>query len=79
MCISDLSLENNWTWPQGYKYKTFFVLNPTEHGIQMLIKSKMLKNKDLSCFQMLRCCIYHAHKYQDANIYEHDKFHAQLS
>ena len=29
---------------------------------QMLIESKMLKNKDLSCFQPLRCCIYHAHK-----------------
>ena len=29
---------------------------------QMLIKSKMLKN-DFSYFQMLRCCIYHAHKY----------------
>ena len=50
---------------------------------QMLIKSKLLKNKDFSCFQMLRCCIYHAHKYQNDcwhfNIYEHDKFHAQLS
>ena len=30
---------------------------------QMLIKYKMLKNNDFSCFQMLRCCIYHAHKY----------------
>ena len=30
---------------------------------QMLIISKLLKNKDCSCFQMLRGCIYHAHKY----------------
>ena len=29
---------------------------------QLLIKTKMLKNTDLSCFQALRCCIYHAHK-----------------
>ena len=30
---------------------------------QKLIKSKMLQNKGFSCSQMLRCCIYHAHKY----------------
>ena len=54
---------------------------------QMLIKFKMLKNNEFSYFQMLRCCIYHAHKYLNANncncwhfnIVEHDKFHAQLS
>ena len=44
---------------------------------QMIIKSKMLKNKDFSCFQMPRCCIYHAHKCKNVNncwhfnIYEH--------
>ena len=52
---------------------------------QMLIKSKMLKNKDFSCLRIVRCCIYHGHKYLNANncwhfnIYEHDKFHAQLN
>ena len=30
----------------------------TEHEIQLLIKSKILNNKDL--LQTLRCCIYHA-------------------
>ena len=50
--------------------------------IQMLIKTKMLKNKDISCFQTLRCCIYRANKCLNANncwhfnIYEHDTFHA---
>ena len=52
---------------------------------QMLIKFKMLKKIDFSCVQILRYCIYHADKYQNANdcwyfnIYEHDTFHAQLS
>ena len=51
----------------------------------MLIKFKMLKKIDFSCVQILRYCIYHADKYQNANdcwyfnIYEHDTFHAQLS
>ena len=30
---------------------------------QMPIKSKILIDEGFSCFQMLRCCIYHAHKY----------------
>ena len=28
----------------------------------LAIKTKMLKNKDFSCFQTLRCCIYNASK-----------------
>ena len=43
-------------------YKTFYVLNLTEHEISTAHKTKVLKNKDFSCFQTLRCCIYHAHK-----------------
>ena len=52
---------------------------------QLPIKIKMLKNNDFSCFQPHTCCIYHANKCYNANscwhfnIYEHDKFHAQLS
>ena len=34
----------------------------TSLKIQMPIKTKMLKNIDFSCFQTLRCCIYHADK-----------------
>ena len=53
-------LRGSQTWPRVNK--TFFMLNSTGHGIQLLIKSKMLKNKDFSGFQILRCCIYHANK-----------------
>ena len=38
-------------------YKTFFMLNSTEHKISIAHKTKMLK-KDISCFQTLGCCIY---------------------
>ena len=63
-CLSEYSMKrfyNLVAWPQGNK--TFFVLDSSEHEIsQMLIKTKMLKNKDFSCFPTLRCCIYHANK-----------------
>ena len=46
--------------------KLFFMLNSTEHEIstahKKLIKTKMLKNNEFSCFQTLRCFIYHAYK-----------------
>ena len=29
---------------------------------QLLIKTKIPTNEDVSCFQSLRCCIYHANK-----------------
>ena len=45
--------------PRGYK--TFFMLNSTEHKIQLLIKIKIPTNKEVSCFKSLRCCIYHAY------------------
>ena len=52
---------------------------------QLLIKTKIPANKEVSCFKSLRCCIYHANKCLNANncwhfnIYEQDKFCAQLS
>ena len=52
---------------------------------QLFIKTKMLKNKDCSGFQTLRCCTYSANKCLNANdwwhfnIYGHDKIHAHLS
>ena len=66
-------------------YNTFTCSAQLSMKFHLLIKTEMLKNKDLSCFQILRCCIYHAYKCLNANnwghfnIYEHDKFHAQLS
>ena len=29
---------------------------------QLLIKTKIPTNKDISCFKSLRCCIYHVNK-----------------
>ena len=34
---------------------------------QLLIKTKMPTNEEVSCFKSLRCCIYHANKYLNAN------------
>ena len=68
-------------WHRGYK--TFFMLNSTEH--ELLIKAKIQANEEVSCFKSLRCCIYHAYRCLNANkcwhfnIYKQDKFHAQLS
>ena len=51
---------------------------------QVLIKTKILKNKGIFCFQTLRYCIFHANGCLNANncwhfnIYEHDKFRAQF-
>ena len=38
-------------WPRGYKAS--FMFNPFSMVFQILIKTKMLKNKDVSCFQTL--------------------------
>ena len=52
---------------------------------QLLIKTKIPTNEEVSCFKFLRCCIYHANKCKNANncwhfnIYKQDKFRAQLS
>ena len=68
---------------QGYQAPglPFFMLNSTEPEISTAHKTKMLKNED-SCFQTIKCCIYHANKclnVNKVNIFEHDIFHAQLS
>ena len=57
------------------------MLNLTEHESSTAHKTKTPTNtcKEASCFWSLRCCIYHADKCQNANIYEQDKFRAQLS
>ena len=52
---------------------------------QLLMKTKMLKNKDFSSFQAVLWYINHSDKCLNANncwhfdIYEYDKFRAQLS
>ena len=60
------------------------MLNSIGPEISIAHKTIMLKNKEVSCFKSLRC-IYHANKCKNANncwhfnIYEQDKFRAQLS
>ena len=46
--------------PEGYK--TFYVLNSTEHEISTAHKNKILKSEEVSCLKSLRCGIYYAHK-----------------
>ena len=81
--IHIVTLSMDLSWPRGYK--TCFMLNSTEHEISTAHKSKIPANKEVSCFKSLRCCIYHANKCLNANncwhfdIYEQDKFRAQLS
>ena len=59
-----INLQPHEIWPND---------NKTEHEVQVI-----------SSFQTLRCCIYRAaHRYQNkiadiSNMYEHDKFRAQL-
>ena len=69
--------------PEFIKKNSFS--NQLDMTFQLLIKIEMLQTELFSGFQTLRCYIYPAHKYQNANnwwhfnIYDHDKFHAQLS
>ena len=51
--------------PQGFK--TFFMLNSTEHEISTAHKTQISKKKEVSCFKSLRCYIYHAGKCLNAN------------
>ena len=45
----------------------------------LLLKTKIPTNDEVYCFKSLRFCIYHANNCWDFNIYEQDKFRAQLS
>ena len=42
-------------WPRGYK--TFFMLNSTEHEISTARNNNENTDKEVSCFKSLRCCI----------------------
>ena len=60
-------------WPGGYK--TFFMLDSTEHEISTAHKTKMQEKIGISCSHLmyLSCNCWHF------NIYEQYKFHTQLS
>ena len=67
-------------WP-GPEVIKFFACSK----FQLLIKTIIPANEEVSFFKSLRCCIYHANKCLNANncwhfdIYEQDKIRAQLS
>ena len=44
-------------------FKTFSCSTQLRTKFQMLIKTKIPINKDVSCFKPLRYCIYHVNKY----------------
>ena len=46
----------------GNKVKLFSCSTQLNMKFQLLIKTKILINKGVSCFKSLRCCIYHADK-----------------
>ena len=46
--------------PRGFK--TFFMLNSTQHEISTAHKTKIPTNEEVSSVKSLRCCIYHANK-----------------
>ena len=48
------------TLPRGYKKMSCSTQLSTK--FQLLIKTKIPKSKEVSCFKSLRCCIYHANK-----------------
>ena len=47
-------------WARGYK--TFFCSTQLSTKFQLLIKTKIPTNEEVSCFKSLTCCIYHANK-----------------
>ena len=75
---TDLSI-----WPKVMKF--FLCYTQLTTKFHPLIKTKIPTNEEVSCFKSLRCCIYHANKCKSTidcwhfNIYEQDKFRAQLS
>ena len=48
------------TWSQGYK--TFSCSTQLSTKFQLLIRTEMPINEEVSCCKSLRCCIYHANK-----------------
>ena len=52
-------------WPRGYKL--FSCSTQLSTKFQLLIKTKIPTNEEVSCFKFLRCCVYHANKCKNAN------------
>ena len=74
-----LDLNNARSVRPGHEFiKLFSCSTQLSTKFQLHRKTKILTNKEVSCFKSLRCCIYHANCWH-FNIYEQDKFRAQLS
>ena len=71
------------TGPEVIKF--FSCSTQLSTNFQLLIKTKIPTIEEVSCFKPFRCCIYLSNKCLNANncwhfnIYEQDKFPAQLS
>ena len=84
-CILRVFLSNfvGPTWPEVIKL--FSCSTQLSTKFQLLIKTILLTNEEVSCFKSLRCWFYHANACWNANscwhfrIYEQDKFLALLS
>ena len=51
--------------------KLFSCSTQLSSKFQLLIKTKIPTNEEVSCFKSLRCFIYHANKCQNANNFWH--------
>ena len=61
MAVSVVLLSKSQTGSPGSEViKLFSCSTQANMKFQLFIKTKMLKNTAFSCFQTLRCCIYHA-------------------
>ena len=70
---------NSCQQPVGYEsrpvgYKSFSCLTHLSMKFLLLIKSKIVKNKDCSCFKTLRCCICYDSKCSNDNNCLHFNF-----
>ena len=58
----DQSQQSVLIWSGGYKTSFMLILTQLSTKFQLLIKTKIPTNEEVSCFKSLRCCTYHANK-----------------
>ena len=57
---SPVRTHNVQTWPRGYK--TYSCSTQLSTKFQLLIKTEIPTNEEISCFKSVRCCIHRANK-----------------
>ena len=62
--LSNVLTFNHFNWVNNWPEVIELFACPTQLSMkfQLVMKTQMLKYKNFSCFQTLRCCIYHAYK-----------------